>query len=176
MNQISFPHARLQKTYICQGEFAILKQSDSCISTLLGSCVSACIWDPQEMVGGMNHVLFVGGYSDAEEHFGYGVNGMELLINGLLKAGARRQNMRAKVFGGAQMFDGLSDAGSRNGEFVLDFLSRESIAYVGGDIGGVKARQVEFHPATGRARQKLINDRVCAAPVLQDTGTGIELF
>ncbi|KPN62541.1 hypothetical protein AKJ29_10005 [Aliiroseovarius crassostreae] len=104
----------------------------------------------------MNHVLFCDDTQNAEEVLGHGVNGMELLINGMLHMGARRNNMKAKVFGGAQMIAGLSDAGVRNGEFVIDFLKKENIPYFGGDLGGNKARRLEFWPGTGFVRQKLV--------------------
>ena len=165
----------LVRTYISQGEHAISNQRDAVIATLLGSCVSACIWDPVREIGGMNHVLFADDSKDAANQFGHGVNGMELLINGLLTAGAHRDHLRAKVFGGASMIAGLSSAGEKNGEFVVDFLAREGIAYVGGDLGGTLARRLEFWPSTGRARIKLVNKTVEIQPV-QEPDSELELF
>ncbi len=158
----------VEKTYISQGEFAVCRGENAVISTLLGSCVSACLWDSVALVGGMNHVLFADDTPNAAQQFGHGVNGMELLINGLLREGAIRDRMRAKVFGGASMISGLSNAGEKNGEFVKDFLRREGIANVGGDLGGSLARRLEFWPATGRARIKLVNKHVeISQPVVQ---------
>ncbi len=145
------------------------------IATLLGSCVSACLWDPVREIGGMNHVLFADDTQNAATQFGHAVNGMELLINGLLNQGADRGHLRAKVFGGASMIAGLSSAGENNGAFVVDFLAREGIAYVGGDLGGTLARRLEFWPTTGRARIKLVNKRVKTAPV-QAPSSELELF
>ncbi|NRP12145.1 Chemoreceptor glutamine deamidase CheD [Aliiroseovarius sp. xm-m-379] len=156
MTQFSLPNNKVVRTYISQGEFAIEKGPDAVISTLLGSCVSACLWDESSEIGGMNHVLFCDDTQNAEEVFGHGVNGMELLINGMIHMGARRNNMKAKVFGGAQMIAGLSDAGVRNGEFVISFLKKENIPYVGGDLGGNKARRLDFWPGTGCVRQKMV--------------------
>ncbi len=167
--------ATAKRIYISQGEYAISDCEHEVIATLLGSCVSACIWDSVRKIGGMNHVLFSDETKDAGEQFGHGVNGMELLINGLLRQGAERGRLRAKVFGGASMIAGLSRAGEKNGEFVLDFLAREGIAHVGGDLGGTLARRLEFWPTTGRARIKLVNKRVETAPIKQETHD-VELF
>lgn len=149
-----------RRTYIGQGEFAIDGGEHAVISTLLGSCVTACLWDPDRGIGGMNHVLFTNDTANAVEVFGHGVNGMELLINGLLRLGAERRRLRAKVFGGAKMISGLSDEGARNGEFVVAYLAREGIPHLGGDLGGAQARRIEFWPGTGRARMKYVQEDV----------------
>jgi len=167
------PHRK----YIGQGEFAIDGGDNTVIATLLGSCVSACIWDPDRGIGGMNHVLFTDHSENASDVFGHGVNGMELLINGLLRLGAHRRNLKSKVFGGAKMVRGLSDEGARNGEFVLDFLERERVEHVGGDLGGTLARRLEFWPGSGRARMKYVDDVIPTKPVVADPGNGgLELF
>ncbi|MZR13221.1 chemotaxis protein CheD [Maritimibacter sp. DP07] len=166
------------RTYIAQGEHAIDGGPDAVIATLLGSCVAACIWDPGRGIGGMNHVLFVDATASSSMTYGYGVNAMELLINGLLRLGAERRALRAKVFGGARMIDGLSDGGSRNAEFVQHFLAREGISEVGSDIGGTKARRVEFWPGTGRARLKYVRQTVpvVSSSLHRKTSRDIELF
>jgi len=173
------PPARLQpkRIYIGQGEHAIGEQEHGVIATLLGSCVSSCIWDPVRQLGGMNHVLFIDDSENAADVFGHGVNGMELLINGLLRRGADRRRLRAKVFGGARMIQGLSDEGARNGDFVISYLAREGIEYLGGDLGGTRARRIEFWPATGRARLKYVEEQVPVKPVSHQPGEGgLELF
>lgn len=165
MNRLSTSSVKSKRTYIGQGEYAIDGGDDTVIATLLGSCVSSCIWDPVRKIGGMNHVLFIDDNADAAEVFGHGVNGMELLINGLLRLGADRHNLRAKVFGGAQMIRGLSDEGARNGEFVVNFLDREGIQHIGGDLGGNRARRIEFWPGNGRVRSKYVDQDVQTKPV-----------
>ncbi len=166
-----------QRTYIGQGEFAIDGGGNAVIATLLGSCVSACIWDPVRGIGGMNHVLFIDENENAAQVFGHGVNGMELLINGLLRLGADRRHLKAKVFGGAKMVHGLSDEGARNGEFVVDFIAREGIAHVGGDLGGTRARRLEFWPGSGRARLKFVQQEVPVKPVRNSkSDSEVELF
>jgi chemotaxis protein CheD len=165
------------RSYIGQGEFAIDGGPDAMISTLLGSCVSACIWDPRRGIGGMNHVLFVDESANAANVFGHGVNGMELLINGLIRLGADRRQLRAKVFGGAKMMLGLSGEGARNGEFVVEYLAREGIDHAGGDLGGLRARRVEFWPGTGRARLKYVTGDVPVQHVVPSgMDSGVELF
>lgn len=125
------------------------------ISTLLGSCVSCCLWDPTAKAGGMNHILIPPRETGGLE---VGVNDMELLINDLLKLGASRMRLQAKLFGGAQMVRGLSDVGRANSDFALQFLERENITCVAKSLGGESARQILFHPASGNARQKVSRD------------------
>lgn len=173
---MSITNLKVGKSYISQGEFAIDGGQDAVIATLLGSCVSACVWDAARGIGGMNHVLFTDDTSGSDQAYGHGVNSMELLINGLLRLGADRSTLKAKVFGGARMIDGLSNAGPRNVDFVKDFLRRESISYIGGDTGGNAARRLEFWPGTGRARVKSVALQVPLAPTETMTAHGVELF
>ena len=108
-----------------------------------------------------------------------GINAMELLINDILKLGARRDRLRAKAFGGARMVAGLSDIGRANCDFTTDFLEREGISCQGKSLGGDYARHVMFWPASGRVLQKV---RADDAPVdekpMQNlaSGNGLELF
>ncbi|WP_432450269.1 chemotaxis protein CheD [Aliiroseovarius marinus] len=177
MNQMASPNFARNRVYISQGEYRVSGDPSTVIATLLGSCVSACMWDPEQRVGGMNHVLFVDDNENGAEIMGHAVNGMELLINGLVNLGADRRNLRAKVFGGASMIEGLSVAGQRNAEFILDFLDREGIQYLGGDTGGVKARRLEFFPTSGNARQKLVSDALPTETVKPLPGKdSVELF
>ncbi|WP_234990484.1 chemotaxis protein CheD [Aquimixticola soesokkakensis] len=126
----------------------------------------------------MNHFLLPEGGGDATKGVSsYGANAMELLINALIRHGANRDRLRAKVFGGAQMYRGLTDAGTLNGRFVLDYLERENIPCEGKSLGGTHARRVEFVPYEGKARQKYVSDapiRAVAAVVLP--ANEVELF
>ncbi|MEM5475658.1 chemotaxis protein CheD [Pacificibacter sp. AS14] len=145
--------------YISQGEFAVDSSPEVTISTILGSCIAACIWDPVAKIGGMNHFLLPDGPKNSDGAFSsFGANAMELLINTLTRSGAQKNRLRAKVFGGAEMYRGLTDAGDRNGEFVLKYLKLENIPCDAQSLGGSQARRVEFNPASGRARQKLVED------------------
>lgn len=149
------------------------------ISTILGSCVSCCLWDPKARVGGMNHMLLAVSTKGTDVCNLAGINAMELLINDILKQGGRRERLRAKAFGGARMVAGLSDIGQINSAFTLDYLEKEGIRCDKHSLGGGKARQIMFWPATGRAMQKTRVDRVLEdefPDVLDETGNGLELF
>lgn len=142
-----------RKVHVIQGEHHVSDDPEVMLTTVLGSCVSACLHDPVAGLGGMNHFLLAdagaGGDSEAVR---YGAYAMEVLINSLLKRGAARGRLQAKVFGGARMFDGLSDVGAGNARFVRGFLEVEAIPLISESLGGLTARRVEFWPATGRAR------------------------
>lgn len=143
---------------IVQGEYRVSDNASEVITTLLGSCVAACMFDPVMRVGGMNHFLLPGreGAGLTGEAERYGVHLMELLVNGLLRFGASRDRLQAKLFGGAKIVRKLTDVGSANAQFARDFLNRESIAHVGGSLGGGRGRRLQFWPVTGRARQVLM--------------------
>lgn len=125
------------------------------LSTVLGSCVAACLHDPTACVGGMNHFMLPDA-SPGDASARYGVHAMELLINGMLKHGASRQRLQAKVFGGGNVLPGmtLDPIGTRNGNFVLDYLSAERIPVVAQDLFGVQPRKVCFFVRTGRTLVK----------------------
>jgi len=163
--------------HITQGEYAVGDGTHTSISTILGSCVATCLYDPGSGLGGMNHFLLPEGTGSGAPAASFGINAMELLINALIKAGAQRSGLQAKVFGGARMIAGLSDVGARNGEFVLDFLRREGIACTGQSLGGTQARRVQFWPAEGRARQKLLGEALVVETVpAAKSGNEVELF
>jgi len=138
---------------LTQGETHVTADPGELLTTVLGSCISACIRDPIAGVGGMNHFLLPEGADDDRNAMRYGVNAMELLINALLKRGAMRQRLEAKLFGGANVLAGLSDIGSRNAVFARQFLANEGIPVVGGNVGGRAPRRIQYWPLTGRARQ-----------------------
>jgi chemotaxis protein CheD len=148
---------RSVKVHVTQGESHVTADPQVVMTTVLGSCIAACIRDPQAGVGGMNHFLLPEGDGRAGgDAVRYGAYAMELLINDLLKKGARRERMEAKIFGGAKLFDGLSDVGASNSAFAERFLRDEGIPIVSSSTGGVSARRVEFWPASGRVRQRLV--------------------
>jgi chemotaxis protein CheD len=149
---------------------------------VLGSCVSACLHDPERGVGGMNHFLLADGADGsrvAEEAMRYGAFSMEVLINDLMKQGARRERLEAKVFGGSKMIEALHDVGAANAAFVRHFLADEGIPIIGASLGGRHARRVEFWPASGRARQREVEraDAVSAVRAPPAAfGNDVELF
>jgi chemotaxis protein CheD len=125
------------------------------LTTVLGSCVACCLYDPVHKVGGMNHFLLPDGAASGGDASHYGLYSMELLINGLLRRGTRKQNLVAKLFGGARMREGLTDVGRANAAFARHFLYQEGIACVTSSLGGTQARRVRFWPTTGRAQMRL---------------------
>jgi chemotaxis protein CheD len=163
------------------------------IVTVLGSCVSACIRDRVSGVGGMNHFMLPDGGRDADSPVSasmrYGTYAMEVLINDLLKAGAKRENLEAKVFGGGNVLRGFSaiNVGERNAQFVRGYLRAENIRVLAEDLNDIYPRKVYFFPRTGKVLVKklkqlnnntLVNreqdyaSRLCSTPV----AGAVELF
>lgn len=139
---------------VAPGEHEITAAKDEIVATVLGSCISVCMRDPQVGVGGMNHFLLPknnGGDANAGER--YGDTAMEVLINGLLKRGARRNHLEAKVFGGARVLSGATmlAIGEGNIKFVNEFLRVEGIPVVSKDVAGTRSRRIHYQPSTGRA-------------------------
>ncbi|GGC04057.1 putative chemoreceptor glutamine deamidase CheD [Oxalicibacterium flavum] len=131
---------------------------DMLIVTVLGSCVSACIRDRVSGVGGMNHFMLPEGDTDSPVSASarYGTYAMEILINDLLKAGARRENLEAKVFGGGKVLQGFvnMNVGERNAQFVRNFLKTENIRIVAEDLNDVHPRKVYYFPRSGKVLVK----------------------
>ena len=133
------------------------------ITTTLGSCVSACLWDPQAQYGGMNHFLLprredsnASAASARHNPASYGTDAMAYLINAIVQAGGRRQHMRAKIVGGGQALPIATPIGARNIEFARAYLQQEGIRIVGEDVGGTCSRLVRFHPLSGTATVKTL--------------------
>lgn len=143
--------------HVSQGTFLVASDPGTIFSTVLGSCVAACLHDPTLRIGGMNHFLLPSDASGTSGHARFGVNLMEQLINELFKHGALKSRLIAKVFGGANVAIGGSTVGARNGAFVKSFLEREGIACVAESLGGDRARRLRFRPFDGRVSQLLIN-------------------
>jgi chemotaxis protein CheD len=185
-------------TTIHQGDCLVDGEEDVTFSTILGSCISACIRDVEAMVGGMNHFLLAEPSGNARDRYGasarYGAFAMEQLINKVLTRGTgRKANLEIKVFGGGLINSALTDVGAKNIEFVREFLGNEGYSLAGEDVGGAYARRVMFKPYSGRAFVKrldssaaatvaneelsIVRSRVAAAPAPSRPATDdIELF
>jgi chemotaxis protein CheD len=129
--------------------------------TVLGSCVSACIRDREKGIGGMNHFMLADSgdgvkVAAVSASARYGTYAMEILINHLLKMGARKSNLEAKVFGGGRVMATLSSSqvGERNSSFVREFLKTEGVPVAAEDLLDVYPRKVYFFPHTGRVLVK----------------------
>lgn len=155
----------MRRVSIVQGEFHVAWEPGVVISTLLGSCVAACLHDPVARVGGMNHFLLGEPGADrpvaAGDMHRYGIHAMELLINAMMHHGAQRHRLRAHIYGGGNIVAGLGGIGSDNVRFAKNFMAMEGISVGHCEVGGVQARKVEFMPFEGRARSTLVAE---AAP------------
>ena len=141
---------------ILPGEFFVTTR-DMLLVTVLGSCVAACIRDPERGIGGMNHFMLPdAGTGVMSRSARYGAYAMELLVNELIKSGARRSALQAKVFGGGRVMATLANAnvGERNAGFVLDYLAQEGIPVVAQDLLDSHARKIYFFPKSGRVLLK----------------------
>ena len=133
--------------------------ADMLIVTVLGSCVAACIRDRVTGLGGMNHFMLPDGgdsNSPVSASMRYGTYAMEVLINELLKAGARRENLEAKVFGGGAVLKGFTsiNVGERNAAFVLNYLKTEKMRVLAEDLNDIYPRKVYFFPRSGKVLVK----------------------
>lgn len=139
---------------VLPGEYYVA-HNDMVILTVLGSCVSACLRDRDSGVGGINHFMLPGGSDEGPVSLSmrYGAMAMEILINQLLKAGAQRSRLEAKVFGGGRVLSGLDtlNVGERNAQFVQAYLRAEGIPLLAADLNDIHPRKLAYFPATGRA-------------------------
>jgi len=142
---------------ILPAEFFVTDQPVG-LMTVLGSCVAACLRDPLAGIGGINHFMLPDGDTSDGTPARYGLHAMELLINELIKAGARRERFEAKVFGGGNVLKGFTTTpvGTRNAQFVSEFLRDEKINVVAKDLGGIHPRKICYFPNTGKAMVKLL--------------------
>lgn len=138
---------------------------DKMLVTVLGSCVAACLFDPHTGVGGMNHFMLptvnklAGEFEQVQGMAAkYGVHAMEILINELVKLGAKKERLNAKVFGGGKVVPTFvqNDVGKFNAEFVVQFLETEGIPIVASDLCDIYARKVYFFPNNGNVLMKRI--------------------
>ncbi|WP_425074432.1 chemotaxis protein CheD [Sagittula sp. S175] len=152
-------------TNVIQGDYVISESEVEVLTTVLGSCIAVCLYDATRKIGGMNHFLLPSRDGAEGANVRYGAYAMELLINGLLKRGADRRRLEAKMFGGASMMGNLRDIGASNAAFAKDFLSMEDIPCVAESTGGTSARRIRFWPTSGRVRQLLVSGDVEPMPV-----------
>jgi chemotaxis protein CheD len=159
-------HFKNDAVKILPGEYFV-HDEDMLIMTTLGSCIAACLYDRNAKVGGMNHFMLPDG---AGESGRYGSYAMELLINEMMKRGASRMTMEAKVFGGGQVVSGMTtmNVGERNTNFVMDYLKTERIPIVSKDVLDVYPRKVCFLPGSGKAMVKRLAPTNTDALLAQD--------
>ena len=182
-------HFHNEAVKVLPGEFFVYGE-DILIMTTLGSCIAACLWDRDRRVGGMNHFMLPEGASGGSDGGRYGSYAMELLINEMIKRGANRSSMEAKVFGGGAVVSGMNsiNVGEQNTRFVLDYLRTERITVVSKDVLDIYPRKVCFLPASGKAmvkrlasantEQLLAQERAAARAVVPEKSGGgtVDLF
>ena len=159
----------MQASKIVPGEYYVTRR-DMVLVTVLGSCVAACIRDKTNGIGGMNHFMLPksmgeqSGWISASAR--YGAYAMEVMINQILKQGAKRENLEAKVFGGGAVLKNMSslNVGDDNAKFALDYLKKEKIPVLAKDLLGDLPRKVYYFPKTGKVLvkklQSLPNDTI----------------
>lgn len=178
---------------ISPGEYYFTDQ-DMLIVTVLGSCISACIRDKKTGIGGMNHFMLPDSAkadkdNPVSESMRYGTYAMEVLINELIRNGAKRENLEAKIFGGGNVLKSFvtNNVGNRNAAFVKRYLKEEGISITNEDLLDIYPRKVYFFPKTGKVLVKklkqLHNDTVMERELAyssklkaSDVGGEIDLF
>ncbi|HSW06086.1 chemoreceptor glutamine deamidase CheD [Aquabacterium sp.] len=179
-------HFKNDSVKVLPGEYFV-HDEDMLITTTLGSCIAACLWDRERRIGGMNHFMLPDGAGDSGR---YGSYAMELLINEMMKRGASRMTMEAKVFGGGAVISGMTslNVGERNTQFVIQYLQTERIPIVSKDVMDIYPRKVCYLPASGKAMVKRLAptntdalvaiDRAAAQKAVPTTtgGGSVDLF
>jgi chemotaxis protein CheD len=160
-------------TTVGQGDCFVSGAADVTFSTVLGSCVAACVRDVAARIGGMNHFLLAEPSEASRDRYGasarYGAFAMEQLINKVLSQGSgRKTNLEIKVFGGGMINPALSDVGAKNVDFIQDFLANEGYAAVKRDLGGTFARRVLFQPHSGRAFVRRLDSSAVASVAVDE--------
>lgn len=151
----------IKRITLLQGQVRVSAVPQVEISTLLGSCIATCLFDPELGLGGMNHFLLAAPLAGTATHLAsqhYGAYLMKLLIDEMLAHGASKPRLRAHLYGGANVHPGMIEFGTVNAEFACAYLARERIPVVRKNLGGVNARRVDFRPALGKARCRVVDN------------------
>lgn len=168
--------------HVIQGQYLVSSDAGETLTTILGSCVATCLFDPEARIGGMNHFLLADDRgSGGGDLLRYGPHAMELLINALLKAGAHRERLRGKLFGGASMQNSLRGIGPANAAFARNFLKTEGIPCLAECLGGTLGLRLRFWPTTGRVQLRTLDDPASVpaerpAPVPPSPGDDMVFF
>lgn len=154
-------HTGKSTAKILPGEFYVTGH-DEAITTVLGSCISACVRDPKAGLGGMNHFMLPisksAGKAETADAARYGNFAMEQMINDILRNGGSRERLEIKIFGGGRVMKGVTDVGKKNINFVKEYIELEQLRLLAEDVGGNYPRKVMYMPRTGKVKmKKLIN-------------------
>ena len=164
---------------VLPGDFYVTGSATETVVTILGSCVAACIRNPFNGFGGMNHFMLPeshsGDWNGISSAMRYGNFAMETLINSVLKSGCRRIDLEIKLFGGANLNSGPSMVGSKNATFARDYLAAEGLRVAAEDLGGPWGRRIHYTPATGKVQRLLLQDQSIRGLAAEEAryGTGL---
>ncbi|MGR3712293.1 MAG: chemotaxis protein CheD [Shimia sp.] len=143
---------------LLQGDVKVSSDNEIVLTTMLGSCVAACMWDEVAGIGGMKHFLLPGADPNSRGAVKEGVHAMELLVNGLIHSGASRDRIKVKLLGGSKMFNSRIDVGAKNAEFAMWFVRNEGFELVDCCLGGQRGRNIRFWPVGGRIQRRFMDD------------------
>jgi len=143
---------------ISPGDYYITDQKEI-ITTVLGSCISACVRDKRMKIGGMNHFMIPvkcahTSHPEQDMDTRYGTYAMEHLINDIYKHGGSRRNLEIKLFGAGNVLVGNGDVGVKNIKFIYDFMRIEGYKITSEDLGGDFPRRINYCPMTGKVMMK----------------------
>jgi chemotaxis protein CheD len=175
-NHMEFGHIRrIQDTrfpyevaVILPGEYFV-SQEPKVVYTVLGSCISVCLRDPVINVGGMNHFMLAAPASNSAldrwvDSGRYGSFAMEMLINGIVKYGGKKERLEAKVFGGGKIYDSTNNIGAKNAAWAMDYLENEGVPLLKADVGDLCPRKVYFFTDSGKVLMKKL-DRLASKTI-----------
>lgn len=150
---LALPRLSRERRYLHPGHLFVTA-NPTAITTVLGSCVAVCLWDPQTRVGGMNHFILPHVAAGGAASPRFGNIAMEQLVANVRGASGRLPFLRARIFGGACMFEHFRSSehlGQQNATLAIDYLSRRGIEVVQVDVGGNRGRKLVFHTDEGTA-------------------------
>lgn len=155
-------HSGMPTAKILPGEFYVTSH-DEVITTILGSCISACVRDPRIGIGGMNHFMLPISNSASPvqkaDAARYGNFAMEQMINDILRNGGKREYLEIKIFGGGRVMRGVTDVGEKNINFVKEYITMEQLKLAAEDVGGNYPRKVMYMPKSGKVKMKKLMNR-----------------
>jgi chemotaxis protein CheD len=145
--------------YVAPGHIFV-SAAPAAVTTILGSCVAVCLWDPRMRVGGINHFMLPQYASADGASPRFGNVAMDQLFEQMRLAGARLPLLQARVYGGSCMFQQMQSPtghlGQKNAALALEFLRRRNIEIIDTAVGGTRGRRLTFHTDEGTACLKLI--------------------
>ena len=161
---------------VLPGDYYVTGSDQEMVVTVLGSCVAACVRNPFNGYGGLNHFMLPesdsGDWNGTSASMRYGNFAMETLINAVLKSGCRRADLEIKLFGGANFNAGPSMVGSKNAAFARDYLKAEGFKAVVEDLGGQFGRRIHYMPSTGKVQRLLLQDQTTRKLAVEEARYG----